>query len=720
MDSQGSNFLTPAPPIYEQVLALILDAQSDLMNTFAHVTSASGQDPANPKSSLSLTDILVRNLRDGQHDCNLRVLSPQDILDTRIERERDLIEFWNQSSRMAEGLHAVNEDIENFPLQAAALVAGVMYRPPQFLGMPSIVDEQPRGRRNTISQPDQNASMTFQQALSADLSSVPEIGFPQQLRGGMTQFNRPPTSTAFEFKLPQQFQEAGTLPKQSPFQQSPFQLSPFQQSPFQQSPFQQSPFNPSPFEHSPFQRSPFEQSLFEQSPFHQSTSEHSSFQQSPFQHSYKLSEVPATQVLQPADERENASHEARTSPKPREEVQKESQQGYQKPFVRSAWKKDDPKLSLHPTHVPKTGYSLYSSALGSPMTPGAFSADGYDEATDAYINSPVQWSPENFSPLNGRHQIRPTVQQSPLGNHFQSGDLPSPRAPRPVQQQVIFVPQKLKQSVPQKLKQSVPQKRKQPVLQKRKQTASHAQESTVQPPPGKPKKLKGVQPLTKPGVVGKQLNDFPSGSIPFPPAMQGNPLDVTIVELLTFLPRYIYSSDMVERIASNGGSQQTIMKIMNAHLLLSVPMEKNFLLHVLQSRMRHKGNQTATGGYDYTKWTIGTHQPLLGHDEDNLNIAGMRTRFEIENFPAFRDADSVAFKNMADRVKVWPAGDDALNLTHCVRYASMHPNEDWNYPDDFRRLMAHLTNNLAGLTIFPVPVTDEHLDRQAWARWKHA
>ncbi|KAF9730857.1 hypothetical protein PMIN01_10815 [Paraphaeosphaeria minitans] len=617
MDSQGSNFLTPAPPIYEQVLALILDAQSDLMNTFAHVTSASGQDPANPKSSLSLTDILVRNLRDGQHDCNLRVLSPQDILDTRIERERDLIEFWNQSSRMAEGLHAVNEDIENFPLQAAALVAGVMYRPPQFLGMPSIVDEQPRGRRNTISQPDQNASMTFQQALSADLSSVPE-------------------------------------------------------------------------------RSPFEQSLFEQSPFHQSTSEHSSFQQSPFQHSYKLSEVPATQVLQPADERENASHEARTSPKPREEVQKESQQGYQKPFVRSAWKKDDPKLSLHPTHVPKTGYSLYSSALGSPMTPGAFSADGYDEATDAYINSPVQWSPENFSPLNGRHQIRPTVQQSPLGNHFQSGDLPSPRAPRPVQQQVIFVPQK------------------------RKQTASHAQESTVQPPPGKPKKLKGVQPLTKPGVVGKQLNDFPSGSIPFPPAMQGNPLDVTIVELLTFLPRYIYSSDMVERIASNGGSQQTIMKIMNAHLLLSVPMEKNFLLHVLQSRMRHKGNQTATGGYDYTKWTIGTHQPLLGHDEDNLNIAGMRTRFEIENFPAFRDADSVAFKNMADRVKVWPAGDDALNLTHCVRYASMHPNEDWNYPDDFRRLMAHLTNNLAGLTIFPVPVTDEHLDRQAWARWKHA
>ncbi|KAK7180447.1 hypothetical protein DPSP01_014125 [Paraphaeosphaeria sporulosa] len=616
-NSQGSTFRKPVPPTYEQILALLSDARSELETTYAHVTSVRNQDPTTPKSSQSLTNVLLRNLRDSQDDCNLRALSPQDILDTRIERERDLIDFWNQSSRIAEGKDAVNEDIENFPLQAAALDAGIVYRPPQFLGVPKMAEEQApsRGRGNVISNPKMNASVQLPHPLSAyPLSGA---GLAAQLRG-VTQCSTPSRGT-------------------------------------------------------------FEQSLFQHSPF------------SP----YNLSEVPATEVVPSVDERELARYNARTSAEPREKVQQKRHNWYEKSSDNSGWNKYVHVLSVPPTRVQQTGHAVDSPMLRSPMTPGVFSADGNEDYTSGYVNSSIQWSPENFSPVTGGDQNSSPVQQAQGQDQFQSGYLPSPRTPYQVQQQMISVPQK------------------------RKKTASATQDYPAVSQPETLKKLKGAQPLVKSGVVGKQLNDFPSPNIPFPAVVQGRPLDVTIVELLTFFPRYIFSSEVVERIVSNGGSQNLIAKIMNANLRLSAPMEDNFLLHVLQARMRHKGDRTANGGYDYTKWTVGRHQPLANHDPDKLDIAGLRTRFDIENFPSFRDANSIPFKKLAERVKAWPSGRDALNLTHCVRYASLHPEENWNYPADFRDMITYLTNGLAGVVTFPVPVTDQHLDRAAWERWRN-
>lgn len=38
-------------------------------------------------------------------------------------------------------------------------------------------------------------------------------------------------------------------------------------------------------------------------------------------------------------------------------------------------------------------------------------------------------------------------------------------------------------------------------------------------------------------------------------------------------------------------------------------------------------------------------------------------------------------------VKKHPSGDDALDLTRCVRYALDHPKQPWLFPEDFGRLV---------------------------------
>ena len=74
-------------------------------------------------------------------------------------------------------------------------------------------------------------------------------------------------------------------------------------------------------------------------------------------------------------------------------------------------------------------------------------------------------------------------------------------------------------------------------------------------------------------------------------------------------------------------------------------------------------------------------------------------------------AEPVQFKDLARGIKKHPSGADALDLTRCVIYAVEHPDEDWKYPDDFKRLIDHLGG--------PAQVTHAHYDRQAFARRNH-
>lgn len=71
-------------------------------------------------------------------------------------------------------------------------------------------------------------------------------------------------------------------------------------------------------------------------------------------------------------------------------------------------------------------------------------------------------------------------------------------------------------------------------------------------------------------------------------------------------------------------------------------------------------------------------------------------------------AAPVPFKDLANNVKKHPSGADALDLTRCVIYAVEHPDENWMFPTDYKRLIDHLGG--------PATLTPAHYDRQVFAR----
>jgi hypothetical protein len=243
---------------------------------------------------------------------------------------------------------------------------------------------------------------------------------------------------------------------------------------------------------------------------------------------------------------------------------------------------------------------------------------------------------------------------------------------------------------------------------KRTKTSPTSPETSKTPEKSRPRKKGSYSPTYD------LLADAPSANIPFP--LKGkHPNDVTIVELIAFFPRYLRCTDVIERIVSNGGTCLLIARIINAHRTLQAPAYTNAILKTVQGQMRSLGDQTANGGHDYTGWTVGRHQPATGHDENNLDITNLRRKDQY-----FRMADNydsqISFRDLARHVKQFPSGHDALNLTRCVEYAVAHSSEEWDFPDDFERLVEHISDG----STFGVPVTPDHLDRAAWGRWRNA
>lgn len=549
MSSDSSNSSKPEGPSYERVLAILAEAHDEVSTTHIQVTSARTNSSTHAMSSSKLTKALLDNIKDGQDDCQVRKESPQEILNSRIETEREILEFWDRSDETRQGMETLDaEEVENFPLQFAAFGAGMVIPPPRGSEVPGMVGEH-------------------DDAMYEGQTTLPHNNLYQWDANGTFQTQLPPPSRrAFDPELPLQVQEAGKW-------------------------FQQSSVQP-----------------------------------------YELLRVPISAVAPPIDCTRTMRQ---MSPEAREELHQELEQSspLRESSARASSGKDFP-------------------ALYSPMSTGAVLGDDTD-------------------------------QYSVYGNRGHQNPAPVQQIQVTVQHQVALVPHKRQLA-----------------------TSGTATDSST-----------ATQKKPKPGVVGKQLLSSPSMNVPFPPVVQGHPVNVTIVELLAFFPRYIHSSDVVERIASNGATYTGIMNIMNAHRNLAEPMQDNFILHAMQARMRKKGDMTATGGHDYTKWTIGKHQPLLNHNEDSLDISGLRTRFDIENFPMHRDAYSIAFKDLARGMKYFPSGFDALDLTRCVAYAAEHSDEAWVFPTDFRRMVQYLSQYLVGET-FPVPITENHLDREAWSRWK--
>ncbi|KAH7351381.1 hypothetical protein BKA66DRAFT_516301 [Pyrenochaeta sp. MPI-SDFR-AT-0127] len=181
--------------------------------------------------------------------------------------------------------------------------------------------------------------------------------------------------------------------------------------------------------------------------------------------------------------------------------------------------------------------------------------------------------------------------------------------------------------------------------------------------------------------------------------------NITVVELLTFLPNSIQCADVIYRLISNGGTHRTLWAIMTIQRDLLIEWSASHCGILLCKTMENAG---------YQGWTVGSHNmyPELKKatwDEANLDVNGFRTPGQVNG--KHSAPPPIPFKSLNTGVRRMPTGYDALDLTRMVQYCVQNPSQLWLYPDDFEALL----NRLGG----PVVRRKEHLDRAAFDRWAH-
>jgi hypothetical protein len=216
-----------------------------------------------------------------------------------------------------------------------------------------------------------------------------------------------------------------------------------------------------------------------------------------------------------------------------------------------------------------------------------------------------------------------------------------------------------------------------------------------------------ASPLAANNAFGK---GSPSWNLPFP---CGN---LTAAEILTYLPHWLKSVDVVDRFIANGGKSYTIAAVINEFRRL--PGDGGWSANSAQIMMSYGMRRAG-----YPEWTVGTHntfeRPNPQMLETDLNVQNFRTPREThpKSAPLGQKphkmkqnvvAEPIEFKALTLHVKADPAGSDALDLSRCVQYAVAHPDEKWYFPNDFEALV----NKLGG----PATITHSHLDRQIFSR----
>ncbi|KAL1795956.1 hypothetical protein ACET3X_006180 [Alternaria dauci] len=200
----------------------------------------------------------------------------------------------------------------------------------------------------------------------------------------------------------------------------------------------------------------------------------------------------------------------------------------------------------------------------------------------------------------------------------------------------------------------------------------------------------------------------PSWNLPFP---DGN---MTAAEILAYLPHWLKSIDVVDRFLVHGAKAGHLAAMINEFRVQPSGQEfkPNSAMVMIQYAMRRAG---------YRDWTFGSHleyEREIPRPEDDLSVTDFRTPNRThpkiittatpKKVMVNEDCEPLDFKVLAQHVKEHPSGDDALDLTRCVKYAIQHEEEVWLFPTDFQRLINHLGG--------PVTVTPAHHDRQVFAR----
>ncbi|KAI4649368.1 hypothetical protein J4E93_003685 [Alternaria ventricosa] len=177
--------------------------------------------------------------------------------------------------------------------------------------------------------------------------------------------------------------------------------------------------------------------------------------------------------------------------------------------------------------------------------------------------------------------------------------------------------------------------------------------------------------------------------------------NITGAELMTFLPALIRSPGVLVRFVQNGGDAYPLVRI---HKWFRVVVKNN-------------SRQDATNADD--QWTMTRHKaglyPKVGQawNHDNLTLTGVQNHCEIQVPGSRHDKPVVAsvhFASLAADVRVYPSGDDELDLTRCVKAAVANIDLPLMFPRDFN----WLTQLLGG----PRTVLPAHRDGALFDRWR--
>jgi hypothetical protein len=190
-------------------------------------------------------------------------------------------------------------------------------------------------------------------------------------------------------------------------------------------------------------------------------------------------------------------------------------------------------------------------------------------------------------------------------------------------------------------------------------------------------------------------NTAPSNTIPFP-----HKANMTVSEILAFLPNSMNSADVIYRMVSNGGTRKTIHAMINTFRNFEAEWSTNCCGETMYRTMHKAG---------FTDWTITKHD--LWHDSqrsawdaNRLDVGKLRT------VSVSGAAGNVSFRSLARNVRMMPEGDDALDLTGMVRYCVQNAEDGWMYPKDYEELL----DLLGG----PAKVRDPNTDGAVFRRWE--
>lgn len=210
-----------------------------------------------------------------------------------------------------------------------------------------------------------------------------------------------------------------------------------------------------------------------------------------------------------------------------------------------------------------------------------------------------------------------------------------------------------------------------------------------------------------------KLSDSPSAFLAFPNA------NFTLTEIMTFLPQSIKSWDIIDRVVWNSAMTVTLATMINKFRVQAKgPISNSAVLRMMQGQTKKR----ALTEPEYYGWTAGQHKDIpkpSGFNPASISVAGFRTpadptlRTPAAAYAAARaPAPMILFRDLANGVKLMPAGDDALDLTRCIQHCLNNPGQEWCYPRDYEELLDLLphdalsSDSLAG----PAPVQPDHQD----------